>query len=71
MGFSITDRTSKKIKHYLSEPIVLGTSISPNDYSDDEGYYYISMATIKNWRFEEENASFVSDQLITPHFAVL
>ena len=58
----LTDRTSKKIKHYLSEPIVLGTSISPNDYSDDEGYYYISMATIKNWRFEEENASFVSDQ---------
>lgn len=61
----LTDRTLKRIKHYLSEPIVLGASISPNDYSDDEGYYYISMATIKNWRFEAENANFVSDQYAT------
>lgn len=56
---SITD---KKIKDFLSEPIVLGASISPNDYSDDKGYYYISMASIKNWKFEAENANFVSDQ---------
>lgn len=56
---SITD---KKIKHFLSEPIVLGASISPDDYSDNEGTFYISMASIKNWRFEAENANFVSDQ---------
>ena len=29
----LTDITDKKIKHYLAEPIVLGASISPGDYS--------------------------------------
>ncbi|MDR3045996.1 MAG: restriction endonuclease subunit S [Bacteroidales bacterium] len=53
--------TSKKIKHFLAEPIVLGASVSPNDYSDDGDYYYISMATIKNWYFDAEDAKLVSD----------
>ncbi|MCL2049041.1 MAG: restriction endonuclease subunit S [Defluviitaleaceae bacterium] len=52
--------TNKKIKHYLAEPIVLGESVSPNDYFDDGEYFYISMATIKNWRFESEDAKRVS-----------
>ena len=52
--------TSKKIKHYLAEPITLGASVSPNDYSEDGEFYYISMATIKNWHFESEDAKFVS-----------
>lgn len=42
--------TTKKIKHFLSEPIVLGASVSPSDYDDEGNYRYISMATIKNWK---------------------
>lgn len=52
--------TKKKIKHYTSEPIVLGASISPGDYSDDGELYYISMATIKGWQFNSEGANTVS-----------
>ena len=52
--------TDKKIKHFLSEPIVLGASISPDDYSNEGDHYYISMATIKNWSFNSEGASIVS-----------
>jgi len=53
--------TNKKIKNFISEPIVLGKGISPKDYDDDNGeYYYISMATIKNWYFETESARLVS-----------
>lgn len=52
--------TDKRIKHFLSEPIVLGASISPGDYADDGEYYYISMATIKGWQFDSEGANTVS-----------
>jgi len=56
-------KTSKKIKDYISEPIVLGKGISPTQYYDDNGkYYYLSMATIKNWKFEKENARLVTDK---------
>ena len=58
----LTIRTDKKIKHYLAEPIVLGASVSPSDYSDDGEFYYISMATIKNWKFDSESASTVSKE---------
>ena len=58
----LTDITEKKIKHYLAEPIVLGASISPEDYSDYGEYQYISMATIKNWKFDTESANYVSKQ---------
>lgn len=52
--------TNKKIKHFISEPIVLGTSISPSDYDENGGYFYVSMANIKNWKFESEDAKLVS-----------
>ena len=52
--------TDKKIKDYLSEPIVLGKGISPTDYDDEGDYFYISMANIKNWKFESEDARLVS-----------
>lgn len=58
----LNDLTSKKIKHYLAEPIVLGASVSPSDYSDDGEFCYISMATIKNWKFDSESASTVSKE---------
>lgn len=53
--------TTKKIKHFLSEPIILGASVSPSDYDDDGSYRYISMATIKSWKFDFESANVVSD----------
>lgn len=56
----LTSVTDKKIKHFLSEPIVLGASVSPDDYSEDGEFYYISMATIKGWSFNSEGASTVS-----------
>lgn len=54
---SITD---KKIKNFIAEPIVLGKSVSPSDYDENGDYYYISMADIKNWKFEKENARLIS-----------
>ena len=35
--------------------------MSPNDYDDDGNYQYISMATIKNWKFDANCANFISD----------
>jgi len=56
-------KNSKKIKVFISEPIVLGKGISPKQYDDENGKYcYLSMATIKNWKFEKENARLVSDE---------
>jgi restriction endonuclease S subunit len=52
--------TNKKIKHYLAEPIVLGASVSPENYSEDGNYYYISMATIKSWVFDAEEANLLN-----------
>jgi hypothetical protein len=56
---SISD---KKVKNYLAEPIVLGSSITPSQYSENGDYYYISMACIKNWKFEPDNAQLVSNE---------
>lgn len=53
--------TTKKIKHYLAEPIVLGASVSPSDYDENGEYQYLSMATIKNWEFDDEAAQYVSN----------
>ena len=52
--------TNKKIKYFISEPIVLGKSVSPKDYDDNGDYYYISMANIKNWKFESEDSKLIS-----------
>ncbi len=57
-------RTKLKIKDFKSEPIVLGASVSPNHYDDRGEYYYISMATIKHWRFEKEDARLVSSEYV-------
>lgn len=54
--------TTKKIKNFISEPIVLGVSISPKDYDENGDYYYISMANIKNWQFESEDSKLVSKE---------
>lgn len=54
--------TNKKIKHFITEPIVLGKSVSPSDYDDTGDYFYVSMANIKNWKFESEDAKLVSNE---------
>lgn len=54
--------TSKKIKDFISEPIVLGKSVSPKNYDKNGDYFYISMANIKNWQFESENSKLVSKE---------
>lgn len=51
---------SKKLKDFLDTPIVLGSSISPQDFDEDGDFYYISMATVKNYYFEPEDAQTVS-----------
>lgn len=56
----LTEITNKKIKDFISEPIVLGKGISPKEYDDDGDYFYISMANIKNWQFESEDSKLVS-----------
>ncbi len=52
--------TDKKIKHFIAEPIVLGTSVSPSDYDENGDFFYVSMANIKNWKFESEDSKLVS-----------
>lgn len=54
--------TRKKIKDFISEPIVLGKGVSPKDYDENGDYYYISMANIKNWQFESEDSKLVSKE---------
>ncbi|MFH1712877.1 MAG: hypothetical protein ABH896_01690 [Candidatus Jacksonbacteria bacterium] len=54
--------TDKRIKHFIAEPIVLGKGISPANYDDNGDYFYISMANIKNWKFESEDAKLVSKE---------
>ena len=54
--------TDKKIKHFLAEPIVLGKGVSPSNYDDNGDYFYVSMANIKNWKFESEDSKLVSNE---------
>lgn len=54
--------TSKKIKDFIPEPIVLGKGVSPTDYDENGDYFYISMANIKNWQFESEDSKLVSKE---------
>ena len=56
----LKSQTSKRIKDYLADGITLGKSISPSDYNETGEQYYVSMADIKNWCFETEEAKTVS-----------
>ena len=58
----LTHITDKKIKHYLSEPIVLGASITPNDFSENGSAFYVSMATIKTLDIELDESQLISDE---------
>jgi restriction endonuclease S subunit len=56
----LKSKTNKKIKDFLSGPIVLGKGISPNEYDENGDVFYIAMSNIKNWQFETEEARTVS-----------
>lgn len=58
----LMNRTDKKIKHYLAEPIVLGASISPDDFDKDGDAYYISMASIKTLSVELDETQHISQE---------
>lgn len=53
--------TDLKIKHYISEPIILGASISPKDFDENGTAYYVSMATIKTLSVELDETQLISD----------
>lgn len=53
--------TNRRIKDFISEPIVLGKSVSPKDYDEDGDYYYIAMSNIKTWAFDPEDCKKVSE----------
>jgi restriction endonuclease S subunit len=57
----LESKTNKKIKDYISEPIVLGSGVSPSDYDDDGEYFYIAMSNIKTWAFDPEDCKKVSE----------
>jgi restriction endonuclease S subunit len=54
--------TASKIKFFLAEPIVLGASISPSDFDENGECYYVSMATVKNYRLDVDETQLVSDR---------
>ena len=49
-----------RIKHHLEIPICLGASISPSDFDSNGNCYYISMASIKNYKVELDDSQVVS-----------
>ena len=49
-----------RIKNFLSEPIVLGASVSPTDFDSSGDCYYISMATVKNFVVELDDTQLLS-----------
>ncbi|MCA9497481.1 MAG: hypothetical protein KC589_11160 [Nanoarchaeota archaeon] len=46
----------------MSEPIVLGSGISPKDYNEEGEFEYISMANIKNWYYDKTDVKTVSEE---------
>lgn len=58
----LKSKTQKRIKDYVAIPITLGKSVSPSQYDEDGEYYYISMATVKKFYFDKEDAKKVSDE---------
>jgi type I restriction enzyme S subunit len=58
---SLRSLPHRRVSDYLSEDIVLGSSVSPDDYDATSDKLYLSMATIKSWSFSRESANAVSE----------
>lgn len=57
----LESKTNKRIKDFISEPIVLGKSVSPSDYDEEGEYFYIAMSNIKSWAFDPEDCKKVTE----------
>ncbi len=57
----LISKTSKKVKDFISEPIVLGKSVSPSDYDEEGEYFYIAMSNIKTYAFDPEDCKKVAE----------
>lgn len=57
----LCSKTKTRIKDFISEPIVLGKSVSPTNYDDEGQFYYIAMSNIKTWAFDPEDCKKVSE----------
>ena len=53
-------QSSKRLKNFLNIPITLGASISPSEFDEECDCFYISMATVKSYAFNSEDAQTVS-----------
>lgn len=58
----LENKTSKRIKDFIEEPIVLGKSVSPSDYDKEGEFYYIAMSNIKSWAFDPEDCKKISEE---------
>jgi type I restriction enzyme S subunit len=56
----LVSKTTKKVKDFISEPIVLGKSVSPSDYDEEGEFFYIAMSNIKTYAFDPEDCKKVS-----------
>jgi hypothetical protein len=65
----LESKTNKRVKDFISEPIVLGKSISPNDYNEDGDFFYIAMSNIKSWVFDTEECKRVSEIYATSNLS--
>jgi restriction endonuclease S subunit len=61
----LVSKTDKKIKDFISDPIVLGKSISPKLYDEYGEHYYIAMSNIKNYRFDTQDCKKVGIKYFT------
>lgn len=53
--------TSHKLKDFIDIPIELGASISPENFSQNGDYYYISMESVKRFVIELNESQLVSN----------
>jgi len=57
----LISKTTKRVKDFIVEPIVLGKSVSPSDYDEDGECFYIAMSNIKTYSFDPEDCKKVSE----------
>ena len=55
----LNKKCSKRLKDFLNIPITLGASISPEEFDKNGEYFYISMATVKFYKFNATDAQTV------------
>jgi len=59
----------RRLRDLLSEPAVLGDSVSPDDYERATERHYVSMVALKYWRFDTDGLADVSETYFQHHSA--